>query len=1489
MNPINDAPVVLNDAGDTEEEQPIVITVLDNDIDADETSNLEPNTIDPNTLVIEAQPAFGVVTVVDEITAVEDEELQLGQVIYTPDVNFFGIDIFSYTVKDTLGLISNSATVTVSVGNVDDAPIANNDSVTTNEDESVVIDVLSNDTDNDGEIDPSSVTIEQQGSLGTATVDDDTGNVIYTPSDNKFGIDSVLYTVKDEQGVQSNLGTITIEILPINDAPQTFDDTFTIDERTPTRLDVVGNDIDPDSAEQPENKIDVETVDILSMPTFGALQFEAETGTLIYTPNEDVTDETDIFTYQVADTLGAISNTATVSITLKLQSISLNAGDDNAETSEDSAVVIDVLGNDGDPTRELNVASINITSPANNGVAQVQANGTVLYVPNANFFGEDSFNYTVQDTAGNTSNAALVTINVLSVNDAPVISGSPETSVIADNNYQFKPSASDIDSNVLTFSIANKPSWSVFNASTGELSGIPADTDAGLYESIVITVNDEDGLSARLSPFTIEVESTTSLTPTAFDVSVQAVEDEPLLITTQATDPRNLPLVYEIVKQPEAGTLSGRLPNVTYTPSENYFGPDSFEFTASNGEYSSTPATVSINVSSVNDAPVAVDDEASVLQGQSITINPLVNDYDVEDEELSIVQATVAQGSIVVSNDQLVYTAPSNYLGIAIIDYTIADGEGLTGAAQILVTVTDNGTSEISLDVPADITVNATGIVTRVDLGQAKASDSFGNVIPVTLQTPPFFRPGKHTVVWQAQKGADEQQGAQLVTVNPMVTIQPSQQAAEGEVATINVYLNGEAASYPVSIPYTVSGTSDNDDHNLTDGTLIIESGTSAALNVEVNGDEFVEGKETLIVTIQPTFNVINAQHILTIVENSVEPELNLTAIQNDTRVTTIYPQLGTVEVKLLVENKGLGDIEYIDWSASSDVLNTLNESTSDTERSFAPNSLEPGLYHVRVKVGDKSGLSSSAEIALVLEPTPPELTDDDTDGDGIPDNQEGYGDSDGDGIANYLDSSDICNVQPLSNDSLPSYLLEGEFGACFRIGDTAALNKSAGPVINDNTIPPDDEFNGVGQTVDFIVSGLPVNGSAYRVVIPQQNVIPSNAIYRKYSSMLNRWEDFVNAGEDDTIHSAKGEQGVCPSPSAANWTEGLNVGDWCVRLTISDGGPNDEDGEVNGRIVDPSRLAIVISDNTPPVANEDSLSVNTGDSGILNVLDNDTDADGDSLILVSASAYVGAVIIENNTLVYMAPEDFSGTDTVLYSISDGNSGVSSTTAVVQANVNNVPVAQNDTAETDNETAITIDVLANDSDADGDVLTITTAESDKGAVQVVDNKLVFTPQPNDLGLATVNYRIEDSKGSVDEAIVFVTIIARANQPPLAQNDTVTTEVNTPVTVNVLANDSDPDGDALNIVSATAITGSVSILDASLTFIPSPDFDGVAIVDYVISDGVDEASATLTVRVIKSTGKSSGGSISSFVILFLFMALICRMYGRRGYKRYAPEC
>ena len=237
--------------------------------------------------------------------------------------------------------------------------------------------------------------------------------------------------------------------------------------------------------------------------------------------------------------------------------------------------------------------------------------------------------------------------------------------------------------------------------------------------------------------------------------------------------------------------------------------------------------------------------------------------------------------------------------------------------------------------------------------------------------------------------------------------------------------------------------------------------------------------------------------------------------------------------------------------------------------------------------------------------------------------------------------------------------------------------------------------------------------------------------------------------------------------------------------------------------------------------------------------LGNDSDIDGDSLTVTSASAANGSVSINvDGTIDYTPDANFNGTDTISYEIADGNGGTSTASVTVTVNaVNDGPVAADDSATTNEDTAVIIDVLSNDSDIDGDTLSVTSASAANGFVAInVDGTLEYTPNANFNGTDTISYEIVDGNGGTSSASVTVTVNA-VNDGPVASDDSASTNEDVAVTIDVLSNDSDIDGDSLTVTSASAANGSVTInVDGTLEYTPNANFNGTDTISYEIADG-----------------------------------------------------
>jgi gliding motility-associated-like protein len=289
---------------------------------------------------------------------------------------------------------------TIFVNNVNEAPLATNDNATTNEDTAINIDVLSNDTDVDNAIDPTTVTILTPSTNGTISINPSTGVVTYTPNLNYNGNDSFTYTVKDIAAATSNIATVTIVILPVNDAPVANSDAVTTPENTGIDISVLVNDTDVDSA------LDPTTVVIVSGALHGTLVIDPGTGTIKYTPSTGYYG-IDSFTYTVRDAGGLISNVATVTITVIQTDVPPVAVDDGPILIENiKPFVIDVLANDYDPDGSSTDLSILSVSSATMGSVTIE-NGKIIYQAYKNVSGDDHFTYIIQDAMGLTDTATV--------------------------------------------------------------------------------------------------------------------------------------------------------------------------------------------------------------------------------------------------------------------------------------------------------------------------------------------------------------------------------------------------------------------------------------------------------------------------------------------------------------------------------------------------------------------------------------------------------------------------------------------------------------------------------------------------------------------------------------------------------------------------------------------------------------------------------------------------------------------------------------------------------------------------------------------------------------------------------------------------------------------------------------------------------------------------------------------------------------------------
>ncbi|WP_369435801.1 Ig-like domain-containing protein [Vibrio cidicii] len=1326
ITPVNDAPVAVDNSAQLLEEGSFEVNVLGNDSDVD-----TGDSFDLTSVKVVDEPAHGRVSVTAS-----------GAIVYSPEENYFGEDSFTYTVADAAGAVSNVATVTMTVTPVNDAPMAQAQSQTLDEDKSLVITLVGSDIDNDD--DTLQYVITEPVSHGV--LEPLTNNSWrYTPEANFNGSDFFLFKVNDGD-LDSTEVRVDLTVNAVNDTPTATDVSATGEEETPLTITLNGSDVEGSSL----------SYQVATAPVNGSVTITGNQA--VYTGNSNFFGQ-DSFTYRVSD--GELtSEAALVTITLSnVNDAPVISGSPSTQVDEDSAYQFVPQASDNDPADTLTYSIANKPSWATFDTATGALSGTPS---NSDVGTHAGIVISVSDGRVSASLPAFA-ITVNNVNDAPVISGSPATQVNEDSAYLFTPQVSDVDSQAFTFSITNKPAWASFDAATGTLSGTPSNDDVGTYAGIVITVSDGSA-TATLNTFSIVVNNVNDAPSISGTPALTVNEDSAYRFAPQAGDVDSSSLSFSISNKPTWASFNTATGVLSGTPANEHVGTtENIVITVSDGELSTSLAAFNLTVINVNDAPVAVNDSFVFTESNDgiYLLDVLSNDSDVDQDTLQLdwVKATSGSATMVGSQIQLVTTA----IGTVTVQYGVKDGNGGKATAKATVTINSAKLDAPTITAPADVEVNATSLFTKVALGTAIAEDSTGKPLPVSLvDNNTFFRPGANTVYWRTQDSqGNVAEASQTVIVHPLISISKDAQTTEGTSHSVSVYLNGPAPSYPVVVPYTVSGSTDSSDHTLASGEVVITSGTEGKLSFAILNDGQSESAETLVIDLDNTLNLgSKRRYTLTIFEENVAPKVSVNVSQAGEQRSKIENGTELVTITSSVTDANASDTHTFAWSSSNDALNQAiaGQTNSDT-LTFSPQTLSSAIYTLQLTITDNGTppLSVTHDVYLEVVEALAVLGSEDSDGDLIPDDQEGHSDSDGDGIPDYLDAISDCNVIQQTVAENDSFLIEGQPGVCLRKGVTIVENQTGGARLLDNELTVDNEADNIGGIFDFVATNLPQPGQSYQLVMPQRLPVPANAVYRKFRADVG-WVDFVEDA-DNSIASTSGEAGYCPPPGDSAWTPGLTEGHWCVQLTVQDGGPNDDDGMANGSVVDPGGVAARASSNALPQASDDTAVVTRNGSVVIDVLSNDTDADGDSLTLLEgASADIGSVSVVNNQLSYTTQSQFFGVATITYSVTDGNGGTGTAKVTVNVLNNQNPRAEDDVVETNDRTPVTINVLSNDSDADNDALTLVSIQALHGqAVKNADQSVTYTPSLGFEGTDVLTYVIQDSQGLQDTGQVTVTV------------------------------------------------------------------------------------------------------------------------------------
>jgi VCBS repeat-containing protein len=737
---VNDTPVANDQFITTDEDTTYIGTLTGSDV---ENSAL--------TYTIVTVPTKGTVIITNVNT---------GAFTYTPNLNATGLDSFTINVNDG-SMDSVPATISVNIGAVNDVPVANAQSITPTED------TLYNGTLTGSDVEGSALGyyVVSQGTKGVVTITNTaTGAFTYLPNADANGVDSFTFKV-DDGSLDSDPAIVTVNITPANDTPtlQTpteiiVTDTSATDSFTASSGSLVAADVDANTTLT--FSIVNGTVDGIvatRVGTYGTLVLTTTTGAYTFTPNDAAINALIANTFETF-TFGVFDGVATTHADLVINLVAANdtpilqtpteiiitdtSSADSFAASSGSLVAADV-----DANTTLTYSIVGITAVS--GVAtKVGTYGTLVlttttgaytFTPNDAVINPLTANTTETFTLGVsdgvvTTNVDLV-VNISAVNDVPVANAQSITP-IEDTIYNGTLTGSDVENSALTYTIVTAPTKGVVvitDATTGAFTYTP-NLNATGSDSFAFTVSDGSLVS---TPATISVNiNAVNDVPVANAQSITPTEDTLYNGTLTGLDVENSALTYTIVTAPTKGvvviidTATGAF---TYTPNLNATGSDSFAFTVSDGSLVSTPATISVNISAVNDVPVA--NAQSITPIEDTIYNGTLTGSDVENSTLTYTIVTAPTKGVVVITDAttgaFTYTPNLNATGSDSFTFKVNDGTIDSAPATISVNITAvNDTPSANAQ-----TISPTEDITYT--GTLTASDIEGSTLTYSIVTTP--------------------------------------------------------------------------------------------------------------------------------------------------------------------------------------------------------------------------------------------------------------------------------------------------------------------------------------------------------------------------------------------------------------------------------------------------------------------------------------------------------------------------------------------------------------------------------------------------------------------------------------------------------------------------------------------------------------------------------------------------------------------------------
>ncbi|MGR5114866.1 retention module-containing protein, partial [Photobacterium damselae] len=1396
---------------------------------------------------------------------------------YVPNPDFNGEDSFTVVVDDGNGG-TDTITVTVNVTPVNDAPIGEDVSVETQEETAVTGQLTTTDADGDNLTFKPGTNPEN----GSVTINAD-GSWEYVPNTDFYGEDSFTVVIDDGNGGTDTI-TVTVNVTPVNDAPEGDDVSAETQEETAVTGQLTATDVDGDnltfkSGTNPEN---------------GSVTVNPD-GSWEYVPNTDFHGE-DSFTVVVDDGNGG---TDTITVTVNVTPVNdVPVGENvSAETQEDTAVTGQLTATDVDGD---NLTFKPGTNPENGSVT-INADGSWEYVPNPDFNGEDSFTVMVDDGNGGTD-TITVTVNVTPVNDAPIGDDvSAETQ--EDTAVTGQLTATDVDGDNLTFKPGSDPTnGSVTVNPDGSWEYVP-NPDFNGEDSFTVVVDDGNGGTDTIT-VTVNVTPANDA-PVGEDVTAETQEETAVTGQLTATDADGDNLTFKPGSNPENGSVTINADGSwEYVPNPDFNGEDSFTVVVDDGNGGTDTITVTVNVTPINDAPVGED--VSVETQEETAVTGQLTATDVDSDNLTFKQGSdPTNGQVTVNPDgSWEYVPNPDFNGEDSFTVVVDDGNGGTDTITVTVNVTPANDAPVGENVTAE-TQEDTAVT-----GQLTATDADGDNLT--------FKPGSGPTNGSVTVNPD---GSWEYVPNPdfngedsfTVVVDDGNGGSDTITVTVNVTPTNDApigddVSTETQEETAVTGqltATDADGDNLTFKPGTNPENGSVTINVDgsweyvPNPDFNGEDSFTVVVddgnggtdTITVTVNV-------TPVNDAPVGENVTTETQEETAVTG---QLTATDV----------DGDNLTFKPGSDPTNGSVTVNSDGSWEYVPNPDFNGEDSFTVVVDDGNGGSDTITVTVNVTPVNDapvgedvsaetqeetavtgQLTATDVDGDNLtfkpgtnPEN--GSVTINADGSWEYVPNPDFngedsftvvvddgnggtdtitvtVNVTPVNDapvgenvsaETQEETAVTGQLTATDVDGDNLIFKPGTNPENGSVTVNPDGsweyvpntDFNGEDSFTVVVDDG---NGGTDTITVTV-NVTPINDAPVGEDVSAETQEETAVTGQltatDVDGDNLTFKQGSDPTNGSVtvnpdgSWEYVPNPdfnGEDSFTVVVDDGNGGTDTITVTVNVT-PANDAPVGEDVTAETQEETAVT------GQLTA----TDVDGDNLTFKPGSDPTNGSVTVNpdGSWEYVPNPDFNGEDSFTVVVDDGNGGTDTITVTVNVTpVNDAPVGEDVSAETQEETAVTGQLTA--TDVDGDNLTFKPgSDPTNGSVTVnPDGSWEYVPNPNFNGEDSFTVVVDDGNGGTDTITVTVNVIP-VNDAPVGENVTTETQEETAVTGQLTA--TDVDGDNLTFKPGTnPENGQVTVnADGSWEYVPNTDFNGEDSFTVVVDDG-NGGTDTITVTV-----------------------------------------